>query len=149
MELNGITYRQSKTYPDIYVSSCGKILNVKSIGRLDKRDGYINVRQKRLHQLVIECWGEPRPKGKDWCIDHIDENKTNNKVENLRWLPRSENTRRSQSGRVNPKKSVVQMEDDVKQKIKNLSDQGLTQRKIADIMGKSQRTIWNVLNGVY
>jgi uncharacterized cysteine cluster protein YcgN (CxxCxxCC family) len=149
MELNGITYKQSKTYPDIYVSACGKILNVKPIGRVDKRDGYVVVREKRLHQLVVECWGEPRPKGKDWCIDHIDENKTNNKVENLRWLPRSENTRRSQIGKSNPRKAVVQMESEVKKEIVNLSNQGLSQRQIADFMGKSQRSIWNVLNGVY
>ncbi len=108
-----------------------------------------NGTEKRLHQLVVECWGEPRPKGKDWCIDHIDENKTNNKVENLRWLPRSENTRRSHLGRPEPKKGRPQMEDEVKQEIKNLSEQGLSQRKIADIMGKNQRSIWNVLNGVY
>lgn len=149
MELNGIIYKQSKTYTDIYVSACGKILNVKPIGRVDKRDGYVVVREKRLHQLVVECWGEPRPKGKDWCIDHIDENKTNNKVENLRWLPRSENTRRSHLGRSEPKKGRPQMEDEVKQKIINLSEQGLSQRKISVIMGKSQRSIWNVLNGVY
>jgi len=149
MELDGITYKQSKTYPDIYVSACGKILNVKPIGRLDKRDGYVNVRSKRLHQLVVECWGDKKPKGKDWCIDHIDENKTNNKVENLRWLPRSENTRRSHLGRPEPKKGRLQMEDGIKQKIKNLSEQGLSQRKIADIMGKHQRSIWNVLNEVY
>jgi DNA-directed RNA polymerase specialized sigma24 family protein len=98
---------------------------------------------------VVECWGEPRPKGRDWCIDHIDENKTNNKVENLRWLPRSENTRRSQIGKSNPRKAVVQMESEVKEEIVNLSNQGLSQRQIADIMGKSQRSIWNVLNGVY
>ena len=70
-------------------------------------------------------------------------------MENLRWLPRSENTRRSQVGRVNPRKAVVQMEDKVKEEITNLSHQGLSQRQIADIMGKSQRSIWNVLNGVY
>jgi len=149
MELDGIIYKQSKTYPDIYVSDCGKILNVKPIGRVDKRDGYVVVREKRLHQLVVECWGEPKPKGKDWCIDHIDEDKTNNKIENLRWLPRSENTRRSHLGRPEPKKGRPQLENEVKQKIKNLSEQGLSQRKIADIMGKNQRSIWNVLNGVY
>jgi hypothetical protein len=149
MELNGITYKQSKTYPDIYVSACGKILNVKPIGRVDKRDGYVVVREKRLHQLVVECWGNPKPKGTDWCIDHIDEDKTNNKVENLRWLPRSENTRRSHIGRTNPKKAVVQMEKEIKEEIINLSNQGLSQRQIAAIMGKNQRSIWNVLNGVY
>ena len=149
MELDGIAYKQSKTYPDIYVSACGKILNVKPIGRIDKRDGYVNVREKRLHQLVVECWGEPKPKGKDWCIDHIDENKSNNKVENLRWLPRSENTRRSHIGKSNSRKAVIQMESEVKEEIVNLSNQGLSQRQIADIMGKSQRSIWNVLNGVY
>ena len=127
MELDGIIYKQSKTYPDIYVSACGKILNVKPIGRVDKRDGYVVVREKRLHQLVVECWGEPRPKGKDWCIDHIDENKTNNKIENLRWLPRSENTRRSHLGRSEPKKGRPQMEVEVKQEIINLSEQGLSQ----------------------
>jgi len=41
------------------------------------------------------------------------------------------------------------MEDKVKEEIANLSHQGLSQRQIADIMGKSQRSIWNVLNGVY
>ena len=46
----------------------------------------------------------------------IDENKTNNKNENLRWLPRSENTRRSHLGRPEPKKGRLQMEDGVKQK---------------------------------
>ena len=64
-------------------------------------------------------------------------------------MPRSENTRRSHLGRPEPKKGRSQMEDDVKQKIKNLSDQGLSQRKIADIMNKHQRSIWNVLNEVY
>ena len=53
MELEGIIYKQSKSYPDIYVSACGKILNVKPIGRVDKRDGYVVVREKRLHQLAI------------------------------------------------------------------------------------------------
>lgn len=41
------------------------------------------------------------------------------------------------------------MESEVKEKIVNLSNQGLSQRQIANIMGKSQRSIWNVLNGVY
>ena len=41
------------------------------------------------------------------------------------------------------------MEGKVKEEIVNLSNQGLSQRQIADIMGKSQKSIWNVLNGVY
>lgn len=43
-----------------------------------------------VHQLVMECWGQPRP-SEDYIIDHIDRNKQNNNITNLRWVTHSQN----------------------------------------------------------
>ena len=43
-----------------------------------------------LHQLVMECWGQKQPSPKH-IIDHIDRNKLNNDISNLRWVTPSEN----------------------------------------------------------
>ena len=46
-------------------------------------------RHWRVHRLVAMAF-IPNPEGKDF-IDHIDTNRKNNKVENLRWVTRTEN----------------------------------------------------------
>ena len=43
-----------------------------------------------VHQLVMECWGPEKPEGK-YIIDHIDRNKLNNDISNLRWVTYSDN----------------------------------------------------------
>lgn len=45
----------------------------------------------RVHRLVAEAF-IPNPDGLR-CIDHIDCDKTNNRVDNLRWCTHAENTR--------------------------------------------------------
>lgn len=68
-----------------------------------KRDGYIYVRLNcngnhlrkyfhcKVHRLVAEAF-IPNPENKP-CVDHIDTNKENNEVTNLRWSTLSENMR--------------------------------------------------------
>ena len=49
----------------------------------------------RVHQLVMEVWGPPKPDTiEEWVVDHIDETPTNNHISNLRWLTKGDNARR-------------------------------------------------------
>lgn len=73
-------------------SKTGNILKAQKNG-----DGYFQVvlckdgkvKCFRIHRLVATVW-IPNPHNYE-TVDHIDHNRQNNDVSNLRWLPRSEN----------------------------------------------------------
>jgi len=52
---------------------------------------------KRIHHLVWDAFGDKRRNGMKLQIDHIDENKTNNHIDNLQLLTGSENLRKYHS----------------------------------------------------
>jgi hypothetical protein len=56
------------------------------------------------HSLVAEAFIGKRPFG--LVIDHIDNNKNNNRVENLRYITQSFNTRRGESFKKNPMRCI-------------------------------------------
>jgi hypothetical protein len=51
------------------------------------RDAQSHIRM--VHNLVLEAFAGPRPEGHE--ADHIDFDRANNRLENLRWLPRNKN----------------------------------------------------------
>ena len=54
----------------------------------------IDNKTESAHNLVAEAFIGPRPM-KDYQVDHIDNNKLNNRPENLRWISHSQNTMRA------------------------------------------------------
>ena len=97
-------FRKLKSLKFLYeINANGVIRNVKSkkILKPDTITGYarIHINNKSLsekgistvcvHHLVMDAWGTPKP-GENYTIDHIDRNKLNNNIRNLRWCTQSE-----------------------------------------------------------
>ena len=114
INFDGIEFKETK-YVGYYVSQCGKIISVKIKGAQGKidvdspryhaikidKDGYCEVCislvldgkhkriYRRLHRLIYETWiGDI-----EGTIDHIDDNKQNNNICNLRDISRQDNSK--------------------------------------------------------
>lgn len=93
-----VEWRIIEEFPRYSVSSTGSVRN-NTTGRILKAsksylyvDLYFGGNHKviAVHRLVAKAFIE-NPQNKD-CIDHIDTNKENNNVSNLRWVTHRENT---------------------------------------------------------
>ena len=94
-----------KGYEGLYaVTSCGKVWSYKNKKFLKPgacTNGYLfvclckdgKVKSYRVHRLVAEAY-LPNP-GNLPDVDHIDNDKTHNYVNNLQWLSRKDNCRKS------------------------------------------------------
>jgi hypothetical protein len=93
-------YKQHPTYTNYEVSNLGNIRNIKTNRILKQRcqsKGYsqVNLQLNKVqhteltHALVAEAWLGERPNGNQ--IDHIDRNRENNVVDNLRYVTPYEN----------------------------------------------------------
>lgn len=97
-------WRPIDGYPNYQVSNRGRVINVKS-GKVLKPGvyntgyEYVNLykngkyKNYNIHRLVANAY-IPNPDNLPQ-VNHIDENKCNNNVENLEWCTASQNTRHS------------------------------------------------------
>src|SRR5574344_2678882 len=84
---NGAILRHSKE------GRHSKLDNEWTFGKQDKYSGYMLHGQVRVHHVVATAFiGECPGSLKQYVVDHIDNNKCNNRPENLRWCTRLENT---------------------------------------------------------
>lgn len=91
-------------FPQYQVSNFGRVMSYKNPkkpilmkGRITKGYKYIHLRDingkgysKQLHRLVLETFC-PVENMKNLEVNHIDENKLNNNLENLEWLTHEQN----------------------------------------------------------
>lgn len=89
--------RQIQINRNLILREDGKLINVRSGEEYIPKNpnmGYYRVKtsngHKYVHRLVMELFGPPKP-GPEYEIDHINRNRLDNRIENLRWVTRQEN----------------------------------------------------------
>lgn len=105
---------------------------------------------RNVHELVLEAFKGPAPKGFEAC--HNDGSKTNNRLSNLRWDTRQNNSldRRKHGTQVSVQGeqcAAAKLTDIKVRAIRGLARIGLPQRQIANTYGVSHSRIGAVLRG--
>ena len=143
-------FKDVKGYEGYYeISNLGRVRSTSYKGkRILKpaitKNGYLNVvfciNQKKEHKLIHRLVAETFiPNINNYStVNHKDENKLNNCVENLEWLSVEDNNRYSNS-KMLTKEQVLQ--------IPLLIEKGYTQLEIANHFNISRRAIQFILNG--
>ncbi|WP_263787312.1 NUMOD4 motif-containing HNH endonuclease [Salinibacter grassmerensis] len=91
-----------------------------------------------VHRLVMENFGPEQP-SEDHEVDHIDEDKSNNDINNLQWVTRKENVRRSS------KYSVEEL-NDMKREVRNTEQ---TSGEVAEKYGATKSVVRKLSCGIY
>lgn len=99
---DGTRMKRIADFPAYWITDDGMVWSDKTNDFLNPGylDGYESVSLRKngrnhgkyIHRLVAEAFIPNNDPTKD-TVDHIDGNKQNNDVSNLRWLNRAENTR--------------------------------------------------------
>jgi hypothetical protein len=99
IELPGEEWRDTLSLEGYQVSNKGRVRDKETQivykGTLNKRDGGLEFKACKMHRLVAEVF-IPNPENKPY-VDHIDTDRTNNDVTNLRWVTQEENMRNEQT----------------------------------------------------
>lgn len=108
-----------------------KLDNVWTFGTKDKIKGYMMVSSHRVHIIVAKAFISGNEDGNK-VVDHIDTNRCNNRVENLRWLTRLENVLLNEA---TLKRVTFLCGGDINKFIENPSC-------LRDLTGKNQDIMW-------
>ncbi|HEV2376219.1 MAG TPA: HNH endonuclease [Streptosporangiaceae bacterium] len=95
-----------------------------------------------VHQLVVEAFHGPIPEGME--VRHLNGNRRDNRVENLRAGTKAENTLDSLMHGTKAKKLTSALVLEIRERY---ADRSLTQRALAEQYGVSRETVGLVLRG--
>jgi len=98
--------------------------------------GNRKVKSEAVHRFVYEYFNEPIPDR--MTIDHINEDKLDNRLENLRVLSNAENCRRRQYNKLTLTKAF-----EIREKYNHTE---LSMDKLAEEYGVTKTTIFNVIH---
>ena len=123
----------------------GEVANLKTglIVRGSERNGYLRItirnKQYSIHRLMWETFNEPIPEG--YYIDHIDGNKSNNSLSNLRLVTQSDNMTNAMKNGHKGQISVLQYD-----KKGNFIQEFESIQKAADAMGVTHAAIRSAID---
>ena len=123
----------------------GEVANLKTglIVKGSERNGYLRIsirnKQYSIHRLVWETFNKPIPEG--YYIDHIDGNKSNNALSNLRLVTQSDNMKNAMKN--GHKGQILVLQYDKKG---NFIQEFESIQKAADAMGVSHAAIRSAID---
>ena len=127
------------------INTDGEVANLKTglLVRGSERNGYLRItirnKQYSIHRLVWETFNEPILEG--YYIDHIDGNKSNNALSNLRLVTQSDNMKNAMKNGHKGQISVLQYD-----KKGNFIQEFESIQKAADAMGVTHAAIRSAID---
>jgi hypothetical protein len=107
--------------PSYEVSTLGNVRHIKRghLNPIQGDEGYLDVNlcrlgdkkiRRRVHRLVLAAW-IPNPEEKP-CVDHINRIRSDNRLENLRWVTHAENNENQERKDIRRGRAIVQLSKD-------------------------------------
>ena len=162
LTLGGEPCRLIPGYEDYAVSASGKVFSLKhgKVYELKPKlhDGYPQItlsmdgitRTRNIHNLVMLCWAGACPQGYE--INHINRNRSDNRLENLEYVTHQENVLHSRKlgsweairGEQAPRVKLT--EKQILQIRAMWNNGGYSQKELAGIFGVNFSHIWKIIN---